>query len=604
MRLVNGKFIRNSPNFSATQIKKLGSEYEELTFIKGQGYIAPCTYRNFIRANRSDYYKPVTSETESLTERMVSRFTKLKHKFMDHQVEIQNAILTRRQCIIASEQRTGKTLPTLDSIYVFMKDLKDRGITNPSIKEFVYWIAPVSGVRSVTDEITKWWGSVSRFEADCGINLRLLTYEMWRGNWLNGKHKLNSLENINAFLSVVEKSRPLIPRICIFDEVHKLKTSKGIQGSMSRLMHPAQSTLYEDDFLLIGLSGTPAPKEPSDWWNILEMTNPAFLRENSQESLKDRLAEIYMKQDEASGMAFPAVKQWLPLELEKFSKEIEPIVTTIWKNEVLDIPAKDHEFIILPINKDVKQAVRFLEAMDLQGAQLRQKLRQISDGFMYSNEYNSEENLMERSIDPIETSKQDQLKKDLLTLTNKGFPWQQGEYAQSLTYNRVMITGGYRGTIDIIRRICIKGGWDVLELTGQGWRTFSSEGGTIVSTGSKAKALEWLPYFDRSKGTNSPRKIAIIGHPKSMATGLELSMCPLMIAYSHTDDGESEMQVLDRPHSMNMDKELGFHIRHYCHLKYDLLISKSLRDKKKFQAITMSDIKQSISQDLWEGEHL
>ena len=614
-KMINGQYLNNSTIYSLEKLKRLGREMEDLNFVKGMGYIAPVTYRNFIRANREHFYKPRSEEEVSRIKKMIEAHSMFNKEdgttsLWDHQTEILNFNLCVRQGIVAAEQRTGKTSPTLDSIQIFLKDLRER---HPHLKdhiEQVYWIAPKSGVRSVTDEIIKWGKSIMAFEVKHKVKIHLMTYEWWRANWLNADAiKLKKAEDWEIFESVVKKYSKLIPRICVFDEVHKLKSEKGVQGKLSRLMRPAQEILYEndEDFMLIGLSGTPAPKEPSDWWNILEMTNPGFIPESNTGYLKDRLAEIYMKEDEASGLAFPAVKYWKKDELEKFSKEIEQVVLTIWKSDALDLPEKDHVFIELEQSAETKQAVRFLERtrVDSNGkvmgaATLRQKLRQISDGFMYEDNYDAETNLMERSVTPIDTPKVAQLRRDLNYLKDGGFNWQEG-----IPDNRVMITGGYRGTIDIIRNTCLELGWNVLELTGQGWSTFTVDG----KRGNRDSAISWLKLFDRSHTNhvdviNHPldsTNIAIIGHPKSMATGLELSRCGLMIAFSHTDDGESEFQVLDRAHSNNMDKVRGFHIHHYCHLKYDLMISKSLRDKKKLQSITMSDIVTAMREDLYNG---
>jgi len=592
-KMVNGSFLYQA-SFSYDRIKLLGSEMEDLEFIRPNRYVAPLTYRNYIRVNRKEYYKDIGSTNHAIED--IEKYAEFSSELWDHQFPIRQFILERKQCIIAAEPRTGKTLPSIDSCIIFLKSLPNR---KPN--ELIYWLAPKSGIKSVTDELDKWYGGKENFERAHNVTLCLMTYEYWRTNWFNIKKlKLKTGKDWEDLQITLSKTKRLIPRICIFDEVHKLKSEKGVQGGLGRFMRIAQEFIYEKEFMTVGLSGTPSPKEPSDWWNILELTNPGFIRENSSDALKDRLAEIYMKVDQNSGLAFPAVAGWKDDELEKFSKEISPIVFTLWKNDVLDLPKKDHVFIELKQSKETKQAIRFLESTELAGAQLRQKLRQISDGFLYQNDYVVETNLIERSVIPIDTPKVDQLKLDLMDFSLGKFPWQKDVVPEN---PRVMITGGYRGTIDIIRTTCIELEWNVLELTGQGWCVYLAQDKGKRS-GNRDMAIKILPFFDRSKGLVDTRKWAVIGHPKSMATGLELSMCPLMIAFSHTDDGESEMQVSERPHSNNMDKELGFHIRHYCHVKYDLLIAKALRDKKRFQSITMADIRESLRQDMFEGVYL
>ncbi len=593
MKLFNNEVYFKSGRWTKMGVQRLGKEFEGVEFKQEySGYTAPLTYRNAVRANRKEFY-PVLSNEKNYPSRIVP-------SLWDHQQEIKNFQLNQKQCIIASQQRTGKTLPTCDTIIEYLENI----IKAPDrlINEIVYWIAPKSGIKSVKDELDKWFPHDSLtgqqvFETLYQCKLELKTYESWRLHWIQHV-KLETVSDWANFQTYCNKpeNRIRIPRICIFDEVHKIKSHKGKQGKMARMMRIAQEAIYGEEFLLLGLSGTPSPKQPSDWWNIMEMVVPGFLKESSPEVLTDRLAEVIMRVDEASGMAFPKIDHWLEKECEEFALEIRPKVLTLWKSEVLDLPEKDHQFIKLEQNKETKQAIRFLKATAENAARLRQSLRQISDGFLYDSDYDAEKNLMVRSTTPIHTPKIDQLREDLSTYENGEFEWQDG----APVHPRVMITGGYKGTIEVIREECLRLGWNVLQMTGEGWRTFTTTG----HKGSKKEAEAWLPQFDRSKPMEKmiKDKLLILGHPKSMATGLELSMCSLMIAFSHTDDGESEMQVLDRPHSNNMDKELGFHIRHYIHVMYDLLISKSLRDKSKFQSITMSDIRTSLDQDLWEIE--
>ena len=71
-----------------------------------------------------------------------------------------------------------------------------------------------------------------------------------------------------------------------------------------------------------------------------------------------------------------------------------------------------------------------------------------------------------------------------------------------------------------------------------------------------------------------------------------------MIYYSHTDDGEAELQSIERAHSNNMDKVKGLTIKHYIHLSIDKLVALSIKNKKKLQSISMGDINQTIFEDL------
>ena len=449
--------------------------------------------------------------------------------FWKHQIIMYAHIITRKQVIIAGEMRTGKTLPTFQAII----DTKCND---------AWWIAPKSALRGLRLELIKW-----NFPSH--LNLYLMTYD--------------------KFKRIFTGSLALVPQFIVFDECQKLKNPRSKQGQLAKDLAHCQKEKFGDDRYMILLSGTPAPKDPSDWWNITEVACPGFLREGSKTALMNRLGEFEQREG-GIGQLYWHLLEWKKEEVELLHKRLDGLVEVFLKKDCLDLPQKIYNTIVLDISTDYIRAANMLKNSEAMAAKLLNRLRQLSDGFLYTSTPDEVKATNKRSTKYFpDCPKDKQLREDLEEFEDIG---------------RMIIYCGFQASLDKIVSICIEANWIVLKVDGRGWHSLN----TTLSTD------ECLKEMDGSLNQGKIEKLVFCAQADAASTGLELSSSPIIIYYSNSFSGAARMQSEDRPHSINMDKSRGLEIRDYIHLPVDKLTRDNLLVKRTLQSITMGDIAASM----------
>jgi hypothetical protein len=481
-----------------------------------------------------------------------------------HQNEMQNAIITRKTCIIGGEMRTGKTKPTLNCI----RDLAQGN---------AWIISTKTALRGVKREADKW--GVTK-----NININYFTYAGFR-NYIQELHSSEQAYNA-AVLGQGFITSNLIPNFVVFDEMQNLKTPNTRVSDASDILSSWMHELYGwDNYYLVGLSGTPAPKNPGDWWHLLEVICPGYIKEPNRMMFERRLGE-FEQQESGIGQMYWRLKQWRQEELTALYKRLKPIVFIFLKKDCLDLPPIEYEIVDLPPTNEMLRTAKLITKNTLNTLSCLNKLRQLSDGFMYQYEYNEEDNTKKRTGAEFTGSpKIEQLKDDL------------DEYKD---IGRIIIYAGFQGSLDIITEECLKKGWVVLQIDSRGWNIFlplvdkdendlkGQNFETVI--GQKVDIDLCLQEMDRSSDKGVLDKLAIVANPEAGGEGNEFSASPVIIYYSNTNKGAARMQSEARAHSNNMDKMRGLLVKDYCHLPSDYKIRESLINKKDLQAITMGDI--------------
>lgn len=520
---------------------------------------------------------------------MVKKFTRplLEEQWesnWQHQNDMQNAILTRKTCIIGGECRTGKTKPTLGAI---------RDCANGHA-----WIVSTkNALRGVKREATKWGVSNS-------VGIRYFTYAGFR-NYIQElsasetamqNSDLNIGTQIDSFYGAISKD--IIPNFVVFDEMQHLKTPATQVSEAADLLSLWMHELYGwDNYYLVGLSGTPAPKNPGDWWHLVEVICPGYIKEPNRMAFERRLGE-FEQCESGIGQLYWRLKNWKQQELHALYRRLKPIVFIFLKKYCLDLPEKQYEIVDLEPSKEMLRTAKLMTKQDFNALSLRTKLRQLSDGFLYKYEYNEKLNKKERKgYDFVGSPKLDQLKEDL------------EEYSEASTTNiagrnvvscgRIIIYAGFHGSIELITEVCCAHGWVVLNIDSRGCTINlpdktsegSLQGQSYESAlGQKVTEELCLNEMDRSTNLGIIDKLAVVANPEAGGEGNEYSASPVIIYYSNPDKGAARMQSEDRAHSDNMDKVRGLLIKDYCHLPYDYKVRDTLLNKKDLQAITMGDI--------------
>lgn len=461
-----------------------------------------------------------------------------------HQNEMQSAILQRKQYIIAGEMRTGKTKPTLQAIQL-VKPHKPLIVTTGS------------GLRGIQRECLKW-----------GIGATIITYDRMKRT----VKSLQALEKTGVYIG------DQIPQFVVFDECQKLKnfSSQTAVAAMD-LSNYCYHTYGYDNYYMIGLSGTPAPKDPVDWWSICEIIQPGFLKEGSVSKFKQRLGE-FEQQEGAVGQIYWKWVKWHDDELYKLYRRMRPLVGVFLKKYCLDLPEKQYEVVELKPSRKVLRVAKALTDQAGNALVARNVLRQLSDGFQY--EYGYDETKMKKvrtGCKWVGSPKIDAFKEDLDVHSDVG---------------RFVVFAGFSGSIDKLTETAVGEGWVVLQIDGRGYNVYYDEERVPNDLTSKDLSVDsCLSELDRSSNQDIIPRLCAVINPDSGATGLELSASPTLAYYSNTDKGASRMQSEDRAYSDNMDKQRGLLIKDYCYLPSDYLMRENLLRKKDLQSITMGDLK-------------
>lgn len=488
----------------------------------------------------SRYDRPIPSLTPSLP-------------LWVHQKDMYEFMKDKRRVLLAAEPRTGKTLPTLLTFW-------------ESEFDFGWWVTTKSAELGFQRELQKWFPGKIRYAKDA---LRMRRFDD------PDKCKYLEVMTYDKFTEVMSHwpMGKKLPGFIVFDECHKLKTpTSGRTVQALRLSEIIEDCYQNHSEYVIGLSGTPAPKDPSDWWSQCEAIRSGYIREGDINKFKKRYGN-YLPWD-GSTPAWNRFEGWNGLELGKLSQRLVGLVRVYFKKDCMDLPPPEYVIVNLPPSKTLLRVAKMVADTETSILKARNRLRQLSDGFEYEKEYNETTNKLERSgATFVGSPKIDQLQADLEEYEDTG---------------RVVIYSGFQGSTDICRKTCLECGWAVLQIDGRGREVFWPNG----SSTSEPDVIQLvLGEMDRSTDTGKVPKLAVCSQTDAGGTGLEFSSSPVIIYYSNSDSGEGRMQSEERPQSGNMDKNRGVVIKDYIHLPTDKLILDKLRAKKDLQTITMGEFK-------------
>ena len=493
-----------------------------------------------------------------------------------HQVEAANFITTRRQCIYSGDMGVGKTLTVIEV-------MERSGITD------WWYVAPKSGLKSTVRELADW---------DCKIKPELMTYQGM----------------VKRMREWEDGATP--PQGLVLDEASKVKNATTQMAQAANALATGMREDHKNPFIIL-LSGTPATKEPSNWWSLTNIACPGFLREGSTNQLKQTLA-LTVQQEGAYGGIYNHVITWKDNELKcakcgnleheehedhRFTKSVNEVarlhkrmnglVLVHLKKDCLDLPDLIMRKTVLRPTAKILQLAKTIVATASSGAKTLLQLRMLADGFRYVDEATGEERCVAcvdgkinfegtehicdvcggtgkrktytRKTLLIDTPKTDALKDCLDELDDIG---------------RIVIYGGFQASIDRILEVVKEAGWNYVKADGRGWES-DIEG-------------DHLEIFTK-KLVEHP-KVAFVGNPGSAGMGLNLQVSPMIVYYSNTFNGEDRQQSMDRCNRIGMDKVRGCTIVDLVALPSDQLILDNLDKKRWLQALTMGDLQACLNQ--------
>lgn len=504
---------------------------------------------------------------------------KVTRPIYQHQINLFNFVMARKHCILAAEMGTGKTLVAIE-------------VMEQSGYDDWWYIGPKNALVSVQLELRKW---------KCTVTPRLMTYEQ-------------AVKELKTWTGKA-------PRGLIVDECARIKTPTSQRTQA--VYHVARSMRreYGLNCYIVGMSGTPAPKSPVDWWSLCNTFRPGYLKEGSVDQLKQRLA-IIEKSESAAGGFFPKIVAWRDNEsrcqhcgklqsehdnflmntthvfeksineVSKLNRRMKGLVDIVFKKDCLDLPEKVYRVVNIEPDKSTLRAAGLITKGSKRAIETLIKLRELSDGFQYkevelTNEVCSNCNgkkqinnemcpfcsgvgktkTFHREALRVACPKDDALVEELETVEDAG---------------RIVIYAGFTESIDRVVDVCRKQGWSTIRVDGRGCDSQIGE-----------DLLDSVFKFQNS----DLDKVAFIGHPGSAGEGLTLTKSPAIIYYSNDFNGGYRIQSEDRIHRIGMDVNRGATIIDFIHLPTDRLVLDNLNRKRELQSITLGELSEALLLD-------
>lgn len=562
----------------------------------------------------------------------------------NHQVEMTRHVLTRKQCVIAGEMGTGKTLALIIAIEILREKHGDM---------HVLWVAPRSALNSVKLEFKKWRSTVEP---------EYCTYS-----------------SLKKLVSEWDPGRPA-PRIVVYDESSRLKNPTAQRTQAAK--HIADSIRFEygDDGYIVLMSGTPAPKSPVDWYSQCEIAQPGFLKEGHPVAFKKRLAVIQQKESAAGGV-YPELITWLDEEgkcsicgqkkehenhtdvakmlddgsfhnyekadneIDKLYRRMDGLVLVKFKRDCVDLPEKQFRRIYCKPKRSTLRTAALISRTASSTIKALTLLRQLSDGFKYREEdigedtceacqgkqwveapvytgpektwsflkeigvipewiNTDEEDPNDIIIDPSQFPEYYKYDKDVCPNCNGVGKVLKFKRTAEQIYSpkedalkdlvdqhddvgRIVVYAGFMGSVDRCCCIAEDMGWDYMRVDGRGWS---------ASIGGNATGM--LETF-QDPGRDV-KKMAFIGQPGAAGMGLTLTESPSVVYYSNDFNAESRIQSMDRIHRLGMDTNRGATIYDLIHLPTDEYVLENLNKKRRLQNISLGELQEAINEHCGE----
>lgn len=498
---------------------------------------------------------------------------------MEHQREGLDFIITRRRGILAFDPGVGKSLIAIEAI----EAMYNLGCRNP------LWISTKNALASTRLELRKW---------GCKIMPQLIHYDA-----------------IPKMVKEWPSGKPIYD-IVIADEISRCKnpSTKRYQA----MEHICNSVRTEHKtHMILGMSGSPAPHDPTDWWALIELMAPGWLSEGSPSKLKSTLAVI--RPTEAGDQrVFNKVITWkddenkcakcgllpeqhdkaymlmnnIPVEefhnhiksvneVKRLADRLSPICLVRTKAVLKDLPAQIIRPYIVEPTKELRVAAELLTATSPTALQAMLLMRELSDGFQY-----------EKTIDPVATCVCGGAESNppcphchgsgVILRTDRKlhkFPTAKDDALQDLMDEfeddrRLIVYAGFQASVDRVCDVVVKHGWDYARLDGRG-----------IYTNWGAKSVdEAVQEFQE----NQERKVVWVGHPMAGGMGLTLTASRAIVYYSSDYNLESWLQSKDRNHRIGSK---GSMLIPLFHLPVDKIVWDKHVSKQSLMRMSMGELK-------------
>jgi SNF2 family DNA or RNA helicase len=533
----------------------------------------------------------------------LKEFTPRIPKLYPQQHQMAQEAITYRQVIWAAEMGLGKTLAAIEAI----EHLGSKAI---------WWVGPKSALASFDVEVDIW-------------------------GMLNYPSRVMTYEELTKVMKNWKEGDPY-PNVAIFDEFSRCKNLTAQRSQAAKTLADGMRAAYGENVpMIIGMTGTPAPKSPLDWYSLCEIVKPGFIREGTIHKFRERLGVVVKKENTTTGGIYPSIVTWRDStfkcklcgyeqemhdfevmgqglephsfepgtnEIERLYKRLKGLVSVYFKKDWLSyLPDKNYRVLQCKVNLSTQNAARAVKNSARSVIQGLTLLRELSDGFLYAEEIQGTtvcplcQGSKRTRVPVIQEDESYELEE--VTCTHCGG---EGEVPRSVRVTdsvncpkddlledilddhedgRLVTYAGFTGSIDRIVNLVERKAWSWIRVDGRGWA--SSFGVTTPK--------ELVHIFQR-QGDMQIDKLAFIGHPGSAGMGLTLTASNEIVYFSNDFNAESRAQSEDRIHRPGMDLNKGCMITDLVNLDTDLLIIKNLKEKKRLQDMSLGAFKEALKE--------
>lgn len=536
-----------------------------------------------------------------------------------HQLEGAGDILTVKRKIMAWEMGACKTRTLIMAL-----DQLESVIT---ADDEIYWVGTNGSLREMPGEFWKWKAKRRPEFMSYDALKRVIT------DWPKGKKA---------------------PRFVLFDEFSKAKSGTTQRAEACAILSEGVERDWGDNGFVVGMTGTPSPKDPTDWYNLCEIIRPGWIKEGNIQKFKNTLA--LMKKEQGQFGAYPKLITWWDdenkcktcgtpkeyhldgdhfwqpsvNEVARLYRRLKGLVSVKFKKEVLSfLPDKRFRVEILKPTESILRVAKTILRTSKNTVSALTKLRELSDGFQYVEEPTGMGTCQQCNGSKQINEYYDSAKPDcpLFDIAPEQFdqfscrrvtcPNCEGS-GQAETYSRVtrevscpkeeyfidllenhedvgrfVCFAGFRGSIDRCVNIAHKAGWAVIRIDARGWHATDYNNNSILVNELFDKSIG-DPYLQLFQNDVRYQRVCVVAHPKSGGMGLTLTRSPGIFFYSNSFDGEDRMQAMDRGHRPGMDLNKGLTIYDCIHLPSDKLVLDNLTKKINLQNMTLGVIKTEI----------
>lgn len=468
-----------------------------------------------------------------------------RKEMREHQIKMLSFAYHARRCVLAGEMGVGKTLVAIELMEAVSQDL------DASIKANKY-------VPKDQDNPENQWIVVCPARA-------IVVWEMELKKW-------NSCIKPTKIISYAKlKDLRTLGENIIYDEGHALSNfdTKRTQSAYSI----ARSSF---GYILV-LSGTPAPRDPTNWWSLCEILQPGYIREPNPHKFKYRIG-VFETNVNSGGREYKKLINWIPEQVKLLHRRIGGMCLPVYKKDCLDLPDKIYQEVQLPYGKREEELVKSIVLNQGTGIQTLQRLRQLSDGFDYRGSCKECLGLGFHDIVSIKCKKcngSGKVTRNYATPKDLAIQQYLNDFLD-LELPRIVIYGAYRESIDKVVSFARKLKWSVIRVDGRGIECDSGVN------------------LERFQDRNFREPIAFIGHPDSGGQGFTLTCSENLIYYSNDFNGKARIQSEDRIHRIGTTKAT---IVDLLWLPTDRYILENLKNKRDLMDVSMGQLQEYVAKE-------